>query len=117
MTKETVAQKALRLLIPIPKEDFIPGRFTDGEGKCCAIGHMQRLQSMDPSNYSSANCSDFLVNQPIRSASREYLGDVHNFPGCNIASVNNDNAINGYTEPEIKDRVIHLLTDMVVAGY
>jgi len=118
MTKETLAQEALRLLIPIPKEEFITDTYTDGKGKCCAIGHMQRLQSMDPSDYSSYNCSDFLAEQPIRSASRKYLSDIHNIHGHNIASVNNgDLTINGYTEPEIKDRVIHLLTDMVAAGY
>lgn len=117
MTKETLAQEALRLLIPIPEENFMAGTFTDGKGKCCAIGHIQRLQSIDPSDYSSANCSDFLVNQPIRSASSKYLSDIHNIHGRNIASVNNGDNINGYTEPEIKDRVIHLLTDMVAAGY
>lgn len=119
MPKETVAQEALRLLIPIPAEDFITDKFTDEEGKCCAIGHIKRLKSYDPSNYSSDNCSDmFTEDAAIRTASVKYLRDVHNAAwSANIASVNNNNDINGYTEPVIKDRVIHLLNDMIAAGY
>lgn len=119
MSKETIAQEALRLLTPIPKEEFITQLFTDGEGRCCAIGHIKRLQSDNPSDYSSDNCSDNLTADiPIRTASTKYLKEVHNARyWASIASVNNNNNINGYTEPEIKDRVIHLLNDMVAAGY
>lgn len=117
MPKETVAQEALRLLTPIPAEDFITGKFSDGRGKCCAIGHIKRLQSNNPSDYSSFNCAEINRVHPIRSVSAVYLKDVHNAaPHANIASVNN-NDINGYTEPVIKDRVIHLLNDMIAAGY
>lgn len=119
MPKETVAQEALRLLTPIPKEDFITGLFTDGGGRCCAIGHIKRLQSDNPSDYSSDNCSDaFTADIAIRTASTKYLKEVHNANWLvSIASVNNNNDINGYTEPVIKDRVIHLLNDMIAAGY
>ena len=111
---ETVAQEALRLLLPIPKEDFITDDFTDKVGKCCAIGHIVRLKSDDPTDYS--NCDDYDCKIPIRRVSREFIEKTHNISYTNIATVNNIEGINGYIEDNPKDRVIHLLEDMVAAG-
>lgn len=117
MENETLAQKALRLLSTVPKEDFINGRFSDGIGKCCAIGHFERLTSKNSNDYSENNCVEKnQIESPLRNLSNQFLRKKHNLNFENIATVNNYNDVNGYTEPEIKDRVIHLLTDMVGEG-
>lgn len=111
------AQEALDLILPIPAENFIVGQFTNKVDKCCVVGHLTRLTSGQPENYSSENCSDQSFNAPIRVASQAFLTEKHGTSWSNIADVNNDPNINGYTEPVIKDRVVHLLKDMVEAGY
>ncbi len=117
---ETTAQKALRLLSEVPKEQFIVDDFTDNIGKCCAIGHYQRLTSKNPNDYSRENCDDSYIeieDSPIRTISEKFLlkyGMGYSY--LSIANINNKPNINGYTEPEIKDRVIHLLEDMVAEG-
>jgi hypothetical protein len=115
-TTKLTASKAIELLKDIPEEDFITDRFTDKQGKCCAIGHLQRLTSQNPTNYSQNNCSD-RIEGDIRIASNKYLTEAYNLSYESIASVNNENTINGYNENTPKQRVLHLLEDMVKAGY
>lgn len=115
---ETVAQEALRLLAPIPAEAFIAGQFGNSEGKCCAIGHYVRLKSKNPNDFTEDNCRDFGTEWvKLRVESGVFLKKVHSLQGYDLPDVNNDSDINGYTEPVIKDRVIHCLKDMVKAGY
>lgn len=111
-TKETTAQKYLRLLSDIPAEDFIAGWYSNEKDKCCAMGHIERLSSHNPKDYSSRNCMD---NMKLRTYSNEFLLK-HKKIDVNMSFVN-DNVSVYYPEPEIKDRVIHLLKDMVEAGY
>lgn len=117
MKEETISQKALRLLSQVPSEDFITSDFSDKIGKCCVVGHYQRLTSANPNDYSTTNCSDkeSEYNSDIRILSKEFMRKKYNLP-IDIASVNNWGVYNGYKEPVIKDRVIHLLTDMVKEG-
>lgn len=114
--KKTIAQEAKELLSAVPADDFLVYRFSDNKGKCCVIGHWTRLRSSDPSNYDSDNCHDE-YRSPLRSISTKFLEEVHNIVGSNIATVNNGDDVNGYNEPEVKDRVLHLLDDMIAAGY
>jgi hypothetical protein len=114
---ETIAQKALRLLDSVPKKDWITHRLTDLESRCCALGHYSRLCG-NHFDYSLSNCRqgdalqwtsyNFFVNSLGKNLSSNMM---------NIAHINNAPGICGYNEPEIKDRVIHLLKDMVAAGY
>ena len=117
-TNETLAQKALRLLNEVPSDEFITGDYTDKVGKCCAIGHLERL-TKDPSDYSNKNCYDNTTTfgYAVRTASTKFIKEKHNTDYACIAEVNNKPRLNGYTEPVIKDRVIHLLKDMVAEGY
>ncbi len=112
--EETIAQKALRLLSEVPKDDFITGEFTDKNGKCCAIGHYVRLTSDNPSDFSNDNCHD-MWNSDIRLLSRDFCFETYKLE-ITIAGVNNEDTHNGYNEDNPKDRVIHLLTDMVAEG-
>jgi len=109
------AQEALDLLLPIPAEDFITSEYTDGVSKCCAVGHIMRLTSGNPTDYSDSNCNDHFQHS-IRETTETFNQEKHQVDR-DISSVNNGTRVNGYTEPVIKDRVIHLLKDMVEAGY
>jgi hypothetical protein len=112
---ETICQKALRLLSAVPAEEFITSDFTDEQGKCCAIGHFARLTSGNPQDYSYQNCCD--EDETFRDATARFLVERHKEYNRNIASVNNYPTVNGYTDPDIKTRVIKCLEDAVKAGY
>lgn len=115
--ENTIAQKALDFLSNIPSEDFIKYAFSDDKSKCCAIGHLTRLTSNNPFDYTIDNCKDmFGLGVKIRIASTDYLLNIQNIKYADISCVNNG-SVNVYTEPKPKDRVIHLLTDMVKNGY
>ena len=116
------ALEARELLLPIPKDEFLTGKFTDYEGKCCAIGHLVRLKSEDPSNYDQELtdgrwCLDECeVEIFAREKVTEYNGEKHN-QYEDLAAVNNRTEVNGYTQDNPKDRVIALLNDMIADGY
>lgn len=120
--KETVAQKAFRLLSAVPANEFITGDFTDGKGKCCSTGHYMRLISKNPNNYSIQNCKDGIGIwncSTLRIKSIEFLNPFASpgpMWGANIATVNNKRIFK-YKQKKIKSRVIALLKDMVRAGY
>lgn len=113
------ATKALELLEPIPGDEFITGNFTNGIDKCCSEGHLVRLLSNNPNDYSEPNCMP-------TSASNGLLWFIHQvtefyakqYPEVSVCmTFINDFEHSGYTEPKIKDRVIHLLKDMKKSGY
>ena len=45
------------------------------------------------------------------------MTEKHGYTDVDITSVNSYTGWNGYNEPVIKDRVMHLLTDMIAAGH
>lgn len=116
--EETEAEKIYRLLSPIPKENWITSYFSDGYTRCCFIGHYQRLTSKDPNNYSLDNCSDLFITSPCkaREITRKFIMETYNRLEDG-ASVNNSKDINNYIEDNPKDRIMHLLKDMIKAGY
>lgn len=111
--EKTVAQKALDFLSNIPNDEFITDRYTNGVDKCCALGHLSRQTSQDPKDYNYPNCYDEIEGfaYSVREASEKFL--VHQ----DISTINNKQHIRPYIQPEPKDRVIHLLTDMIKNGY
>ena len=117
MSKETIAEEVLRLLSPIPEDEFIVLRLTDGESKCCVIGHYERLMSRNPSDYSIVNCGmKNCVQNRLIQASSEFLFEKFGTYTNNIVTVNNAET-KYYPQPIIKDRVIAVLKDMIKAGY
>ena len=111
--KETIAQKALRLLSGVPKSKFIINEFSDGIGKCCVMGHFTRLTTGDPTDY-KRDLADYDI--ALRETSRSFF-EKERKEYNSIVDVNNDNTVRGYKHPQIKDRVIACLKDMVKAGY
>jgi len=111
----TTSQKALALLTPIPSTDFIVDVYTNGNDKCCAIGHLVRLQSKDPSDFRHNNCNDNKDDlrkvSLIRELSANFLGNH----GIDISSVNNKSN-SKYKQKNPKSRVVALLKDMIKEG-
>lgn len=82
-----IVEKAIKLLTPIPDQDWIIGQFSNGRDKCCAIGHFRRLTSKNPNNYDKLNCVDeFNLNKE-----RDLRGafSLLSNGGC-IAHINNE---------------------------
>lgn len=115
MDQITKAQEILDIISPIPADKFITGKFgywdNPENGQSCFIGHINRALNPDGSPF--GNHQGF----GARQLTQKFLGEVHNLWDCDGADVNNEDFINGYNEPEIKDRIMHLLNDMVKAGY
>lgn len=110
------AQEAYNLLEPIPEEKFMRSFFTDGRSACCAAGHLIRLTSDNPKDYSLKNCVD-IGHSPvitfIRDTTGYFLTEVKKVNGfVDLATVNNAK-LNGYNEDTCKARVLHLLKDMI----
>lgn len=113
---ETIAQRAYRLLSPIPAEQWITDQYTNNENACCAIGHYNRLNSKNPNNYSIENCQENYLSADIRVISKRFIETRYRLYS-DIATVNNSSTVNGYTEETPKERVLHLLTDMIAEGF
>lgn len=103
------ATKALEIILPIPADQFCVDQFINDKGQCCVLGHIQRVVAGDP--YADMN------GFGLRESSHDFLVEKHRIAYSSIVSVNNSPGINGYTEPVIKDRVVHFLKDMQAAGY
>lgn len=114
----TLAEKALNLLKDVPEDQWITSSYVnEGRKACCAIGHLERLTRGNPNKYDRYLADSFTsFGKRIRNLSQQFIANKHGLRMADLASVNNDPRVNGYTEPVIKDRVIHLLTDMVEAG-
>ena len=117
-TGETVAAHALRILAPIPESKWIVDKFTDEKERCCALGHYMRLKSENVNDYSLWNCKDH-DNCDLRLLSKDFLSSK-GYENIDISYINNCEYIEVYIEyddPTPKQRVLHLLNDMVKAGY
>lgn len=111
---ETVAQKAYRLLKDIPSNQWGIGIVDSNNRTCCLLGHYQRMTT-NPDIYEY----DFLekgYRSELAVSGRNFLQKIHSIDH-EVFSVNDSTNVNGYIEPEIKDRCMHLLQDMIKAGY
>jgi hypothetical protein len=102
---ETVAEEALRMLEPIPEDDWCICHFLNEQGKSCALGHWVKIKTgfLD-------SCIGDRYNQSLRIASVGFLQNM------DISKVNNGHH-ESYKQPTPKQRTIALLNDMIKAGY
>jgi len=111
LTKDKIKlfETSLKLLEPIPSDQWIEGEFTDQIGKCCAIGHLTRLQSGRPKDYSMHNCSDTSFTDSLRYASESFVSELNTWGReKNIAHVNNGETMYNWGNNP-KERVISFL--------
>lgn len=105
------------IIEPIPAEKFITGDYGDGQGNCCFLGHIHVALSRDkdPKN-KDCYWGDF-NGYGARELTAEFLRET--YPEeykklgslLNGAQVNNSPTVNNYTEPVIKDRLMHMIED------
>lgn len=123
MKKITNAQQIIDIIEPIPAEKFITDAWGNHEGESCLMGHIHRklnktgkilgiISINNPKDYHGDN-----NGYGARSLTRKFLKERHGLTDVTGIDVNDSPTINGYTEPVIKDRVMHMLKDMVEAGY
>lgn len=142
--KDSLAYEAMKLMKPLTNEQFMTDFYSNEEGKCCVIGHWRRLKSSNPNDFSMENCTEpqYLFGRmdcDLRMVSRNFFQKVHGIE-ASISEVNNLSSTTAperyrellpeakynkifsklnevYPQPEIKDRVMACLTDMVKAGF
>lgn len=110
------ADHVISVLNPVPSDQWITSSFTNGEDRCCAIGHYQRLTGGKPGVYSLKNCSDRLSGK-LRIVTGAYM--KHKGIKINrlmpiaesIADINN-RKIGPYTQETPKERIMAFLMDM-----
>jgi len=102
ITKIETFKQIKEIIEPIPEDQFCVGEFENFREQCCFLGHIQKYISGDA----------FLDRRGFgaRQLTRTFLREVHNIY-ANGADVNNGPYINGYTEPIIKDRLMHMIED------
>jgi len=96
--------KQIKAIIePIAADQFCIGEFENNEGQCCFIGHINKHILGDAcGNYNGSG---------TRQLTKQFIVEKHDIPWCDGSSVNNNNDVNGYTEPGIKDRLMHMIED------
>lgn len=110
----TECQKIKALLSPIPEDQWLTDAFTDGQGKCCAIGHLMRLQSSNPSDYGIGNCRDDIhFNDGSRYHRMRHIS--FKFYGFDFAYVNNMQC-RKFPQPTPKARVMAALDELIKCG-
>jgi len=123
--KITRAQQIKDILETIPAEKFqtdylgwcrgavwAKNNGNEDNGCSCFLGHIHR--HFNPSDTGAIGDKN---GYGARQLTASFLEKVHGIMYDDGVSVNNSDRINGYNEPEIKDRVMHLVNDMIKAGY
>lgn len=118
--KITKAQQIKDIITPIPADTFVTNQFIqynydEEKGGPIVAGHcfLGKIHvHFDPEN-PFGDYDGF----GARHLTQRFLEEKHNLKYTSGVDVNNDLTVNGYTEPEIKDRVMHLVDDMIAAGY
>jgi hypothetical protein len=114
LEEKEVIQDAFTKLELIPSDEFLNDkRFTNEVDKACVIGHLVRLSSDNPSDYSLENCNDRHESIPIRVLSVKFLGG-ENSHDDSIANYNNEK-LGVYQQETSKERSLALLADMLKA--
>jgi len=102
MEKITTFKQIKEIIEPIPANKFCIDEFENDKGQCCFIGHINRYIADHP----EADSQGF----GARELTRMFLKEKHNVYATG-ATVNNINSVNGYREPVIKDRLMHMIND------
>jgi len=99
----TTFQQIKEIIEPIPADQFCKHDYENDEGQCCFLGHIHKHL------FGDALAGDGNGNGARRLTARFFL-DTYGID-LDGAEVNNYNAIDGYTEPIIKDRLMHMIED------
>jgi hypothetical protein len=105
MEKITSFKQMKVIIEPIPADQFCRYCYFDGE-RSCFLGHIHRhINPKDESAWGDKN------GYGARQLTEQMLKEVHDIHDRDGSMVNNHPTVNGYTEPVIKDRVMHMIED------
>jgi len=103
--KEITTFKQIKEIIePIPADKFCTKEYENNKGQCCFFGHIHKTIHVHKNPLGDRD------GFGARKLTRTFIAQVHNSCGDG-ASVNNGPYVNGYNEPEIKDRLMHMIED------
>lgn len=115
--KITTFKQIKEIIEPIPADKFCTGSLGYEDGSSCYLGHIYRKMNKD------RNILGIKFNNPNKTGTssggsffgaaeltKNMLKEVHNIE-ASAFSVNDGEHINGYTEPVIKDRLMHMIED------
>lgn len=105
MEKITTFNQIKEIIEPIPADQFCTGKYQNDSGQCCFLGHIEKALTGD----AGSDGDGF----GARELTMKFLRDFHNIV-ADGSEVNNSPSINGYTEPEIKDRLMHMIEDGII---
>lgn len=112
--KITSFRQIKEIIEKVPPELFqvyfyghVPGRYCGDKdnGKSCFLGHIHRY--FDPTESRAEGDSE---GYGARKLTKTMIEEVHHI-SLDGTHVNNTNGVNGYTEPVIKDRLMHMIED------
>jgi len=102
MEKITTFKQIKEIIEPIPADRFCTSEYLNYKGQCCFIGHINNHITGKP-NTDFYGCGARLLTE-------QFLLEEHGAHATGV-DVNNYNYVNGYTEPIIKDRLMHMIND------
>lgn len=100
------------ILEPIPAENFITNSYGYSSGKHCSLGHINTFITGDE-RMAGTDCNGFGAQVIVD----KFLREKHSISNGHIVTVNDYNYVNGYNEDTPKERIMHLIEDMIKAGY
>lgn len=89
MTDKEIIQQAITLLEPLREDEFMQKEFSNRKNRCCVIGHIQRLTSDNPNDYSRPNCNDDAGSFSVNTFGFYFRRACSKAGSCDIAAVNN----------------------------
>ena len=102
----TTFKQIKEIIEPIPADQFCTRSYENNEGQCCFLGHIQKHVTGDAFQGHGSGFG-------ARDLTERFLKAAHGFYGDG-AAVNNYNGVNGYNEPIIKDRLMHMIEDGII---
>lgn len=108
ITQITKAQDMIDIIKPISDKKFCENTYINDSGQCCFLGHIH--------THINGEALGDLEGYGARELTRKFIDEIHGI-NADGADVNNGPLINGYKEKNPKKRIMHLLTDMLEAGY
>ena len=116
MEKITNFTQIKEIIEPIPADLFITDLygFYDNSGRSCFLGHIHR--KLNPEKNERNFKGDFR-GYGARKLTAKFLSEQHGLKAKDGTDVNNEPTVNGYNEPVIKDRLMHMINDAIEAGY
>jgi len=105
--KITSFKQIKEIIAPIAPEKFNTENYYKGDEKnpisCCFLGHIHMAVSGNPmGDYHGFGARELTI---------QMIKEMHGLDDTSGAEVNNFPNINGYTEPVIKDRLMHMIED------